>query len=116
MSGDNLDGSINFIPKMSYQKLISGYKEVLETIYSQKEYYERVKTFLKEFRPVGFKSNRVSLQGIKALFKSMWILGVLEKGKRYYWKLFFYSLFNETKKISSGSGNGHLRISFPAGY
>ena len=99
ISGDNLDGSINFIPKMNYQKLISGYKEVLETIYSQKEYYERVKTFLKDFRPSGLKSNRVSLQGIKALFKSMWILGVLEKGKSYYWKLFFFSLFKETKKF-----------------
>lgn len=99
MTGDNLDGSINFIPKMNYQKLISGYKDVLETIYSQKDYYERVKTFLKEFRPGSSKSNRVSLQGVKALLKSMWILGVVEKGKRYYWKLLFYSLFRHTKKF-----------------
>ena len=99
MSGDNLDGSINFVPIMNYHNLIAGYKEVLTTIYSQKVYYERVKTFLKEYRPSALKSNRVCLQGIKALFKSIWILGFLEKGKRYYWKLFFYSLLRQTKKF-----------------
>jgi len=38
-SGDNMDGSINFIPKMNYRDLIGGYKKILDTIYSQREYY-----------------------------------------------------------------------------
>ncbi len=50
-SGDNTDCSINFIPKMNYETLINGYKHILYTIYSPKQYYERVKTFLKAYKP-----------------------------------------------------------------
>jgi radical SAM superfamily enzyme YgiQ (UPF0313 family) len=100
MSGDNMDGSINFIPKMNYQYLMAGYKNILKTIYSQKEYYERVKTFLNEYRQPFKKPQRITLCDIKALLRTLWILGVLEKGKRYYWKLFFLSLFKYPQKFS----------------
>lgn len=99
MSGDNMDGSINFIPKMNYQKLADGYKKVLETIYHPKEYYERVKIFLKEYQPHINSSGKISWQGVKALLRSFWVLGVREKGKRYYWKLFFLSLFRYPQKF-----------------
>ena len=97
--GDNMDGTINFVPKMNYQHLIAGYKKVLDTIYSPKEFYERVRTFLREYHsPVKFPS-RIKIQDIKALFKSFWILGILEKGRRYYWKLIFLSVFRHPRKF-----------------
>ena len=99
MSGDNMDGSMNFIPKMNYQKLKEGYKQVIETIYSQKEYYERVKTFLKEYQLPSSHVKRLSLNEVKAFFKSIWILGLREKGKLYYWKLLFFSIFKYPKKF-----------------
>ena len=99
-SGNNMDGRLDFIPKMNHQKLINGYTEVLETIYSQKVYYERVKTFLREYHPQINKPVKISLNEIKALLKSFWKLGILEKGKLYYWKLFFFSLFNYPQKLS----------------
>jgi hypothetical protein len=94
-----MDGTINFIPKMSYQKLMAGYKHILERIYSQKPYYERVKTFLREYRP-GLKTlRRPRFFEIKGFFRSLWILGVLERGRKYYWKLFFLSLLKYPKKF-----------------
>jgi len=97
--GDNMDGTINFVPKMNYQSLIAGYKKVLDTIYSPKEFYERVRTFLREYQsPVKFPS-RIKIQDIKALFRSFWILGILEKGRRYYWKLIFLSVFRYPRKF-----------------
>ncbi len=99
-SGDNMDGSINFIPKMNYQKLIRGYRHVLETIYSQKEYYERIKSFLQEYQPKINRFIKVSFNDIRAMFKSIWRLGLIEKGRRYYWKLFFHSLFKYPRKFS----------------
>jgi radical SAM superfamily enzyme YgiQ (UPF0313 family) len=98
-SGNNTDGSMNFIPKMSQQKLLDGYKNIVKTIYSHKEFYERVKTFLKEYRLPSKQSVRLSYRDIKALIKSFWILGVLEEGKRYYWKLVFLSLFKYPRKF-----------------
>ena len=98
-SGNNMDGTLDFIPKMNSQKLVKGYKDVLNTIYSQKVYYERVKTFLSEYHPKS-KPSKISKNDIKAVLKSFWKLGVLEKEKRYYWKLFFLSLFKYPQKFS----------------
>jgi radical SAM superfamily enzyme YgiQ (UPF0313 family) len=99
MSGDNMDGSMNFIPKMNYQKLKEGYKDIVSTIYSPKEFYNRAKIFLQEYRLPRFNPPRLSFREIQAFFKSLWILGVLERGKRYYWKLLLFSLFKYPKKF-----------------
>jgi len=100
MSGDNMDGSMNFIPKMSYSKLKEGYKKIITTIYAPKEYYKRVKIFLREYHLPPVQNHKINLRKIGAFFKSLWILGCLEKGKRYYWKLLFYSLFRCPSKFA----------------
>ena len=91
-SGDNTDFSLNFIPKMNYETLISGYKHILNTIYSPKQYYERIKTLLKEYKPRGIAKGRIRLYHVKAFTKSIWFLGIREKGRRYYWKLLILTL------------------------
>lgn len=98
-SGDNMDGSINFIPKMHYSDLIGGYSRILHTIYSQKAYYERIKKFLNEYRLPKWKTAAVSSGEVKAFFRLLWKLGIKEKGKKYFWKLFIISLFKYPKKF-----------------
>ncbi len=99
-SGNNMDGVINFIPKMNYPKLMHGYKKILQTIYSPGIYYQRVKTFLQEYHPSFTKASKLTFSDLKAFFKSIWILGIWEKGKLYYWKLLFFSLFKQPQKFS----------------
>ena len=91
-SGDNTDCSINFIPKMNHETLINGYKSVLDTIYSPKQYYERAITFLKEYKPRAGKLVRPQLQNLVAFARSVWILGIKEKGREYYWRLLAWTL------------------------
>jgi len=97
-SGD-VDGTINFTPKMDLSSLNSGYKKIVSHIYSPKHYYQRLINFLKEYKPGDKKGKpvRISFDQILALLKSIWILGVREKERRYYWKLFFWSLFRKPK-------------------
>lgn len=92
-TGDNTDCSINFIPKMHYETLIEGYKNVLATIYAPKHYYERVKTFLREYRPAKRKGPRMNFRHVAAFFSSVVCLGVLGRERLYYWKLFFWTMF-----------------------
>ncbi len=96
-SGDNTDFSINFIPKMNYDILISGYKKILNTLYSPKHYYERVKTFLREYIPPQKKMFRFDIKYICALFESMLILGVIGKERFHYWRLFFWTIFRRPR-------------------
>jgi len=92
ISGDNTDCSINFIPKMDYTTLINGYKHILNTIYSPKQYYDRVKIFLNEYRPQGKRRTKIEFYHFIALIKSIWVLGIKEKGRRYFWRLFVSTL------------------------
>jgi radical SAM superfamily enzyme YgiQ (UPF0313 family) len=83
-TGDNTDGSLNFIPKMDRDVLIRGYKKLLKTIYSHREYYERGLILLREQprkpRPP-IKANEIG-----AIFKSFWRIGILENGRLHFWK------------------------------
>jgi hypothetical protein len=36
---------------------------------------------------------------IKAFLRLLWSLGILEKGKKYFWQTFIYSLFKYPKKF-----------------
>jgi radical SAM superfamily enzyme YgiQ (UPF0313 family) len=92
-SGNNtLSSTMNFIPKMESKLLFSGYKKILETIYAPKEYYARVRTFLREFKPPKRKA-RLKLFHVKAFFSSLWLLGMKSHGRRYFWGLLLWSLF-----------------------
>ncbi len=93
ISGDNTDLSINFIPKMNYGSLIKGYKKILRTIYSPKYYYERILTLFINFEPLQKKKFQFRLYHLGAFLKSIWLLGVRGKGRIYYWKVLFWTLF-----------------------
>jgi radical SAM superfamily enzyme YgiQ (UPF0313 family) len=90
-TGDNMDCSINFVPKMNIHELQSGYLKVLNTIYSQKYFCKRVKTFLKNYNFKHKTKYKLTVRDINAFFKSIWQIGMLEKGKIYYWLLLLWS-------------------------
>lgn len=98
-TGNNTDCSLNFIPKMNYETLIDGYKHILNTIYSPKQYYERVKMFLKEYKPRGGIASRLQTHHIRAFVKSVWVLGIREKGRKYYWRLILSTLLKQPRKF-----------------
>ena len=97
ISGDNMDCSLNFVPKMNHETLITGYKGVLNTIYAHKQYYERIRTFLREFKPPGGKGFKLSFVHLKALLRSIWVLGFNGGGREHYWKLFFWCLLKRPR-------------------
>jgi hypothetical protein len=85
---------------MNYETLINGYKHILDTIYSPRQYYERVRTFLKEYKPPKRKGRlRVQSYHIKAFIKSLWFLGVKERGRRYYWRLLLSTLLRHPRSF-----------------
>jgi radical SAM superfamily enzyme YgiQ (UPF0313 family) len=99
-TGNNTDLSINFIPKMSFEDLKHGYHNLIKGIYSSRPYYKRVKGFLARYPRNMHIKKRFKFNDIKALIKSILILGFFRKGRRYYWKLFFWTLFRRPKVFS----------------
>jgi len=99
-SGNNMDGATNFIPKMNYSELVAGYSKIIHTIYSPKEYYKRVLLFLSEYTIPAWKSQLLTFTEIKAFVKLLWLIGILEEGRRYFWRTFIYSIFKFPKKFA----------------
>ena len=96
-SGNNTDYSINFTPKMELGSLVKGYREVVSTIYSPRQYYERIKTFLREYRPSRQNRGKIRPEHVGAVFGSVWRLGVIGKGRSDYWRLVTWTMFKRPR-------------------
>ena len=95
-SGDNVDGSTNIIPRMGLEPLREGYRKILEQIYAPHLYYERVLTFLREYRPPKIRV-QLEPQYILALGRSIYQLGIRGVERVHYWRLFFWTLFRRPR-------------------
>ena len=91
-SGDNVEGNTNIVPKMDLDRLLKGYREVLNHIYEPRHYYERIATLLREYSP----RKAVCLPGradLLAFLRSIYRLGIFGKERLYYWKLLLWTSF-----------------------
>ncbi len=100
MTGDNTDCSQNFVPRMNPAALLRGYQRVVQSIYSPAAYYQRVKTFLREFRP----ARRTLVWTLKPAdlllgARFFFVLGVFQKERTYLWRLLFWSLFKKPRLL-----------------
>jgi len=93
-SGDNTSSAMNFIPKMDRKILEKGYQEVIRGVYGGQAFYERVKNFLTDFNPGVNNKNKVNFRKLMAFLKSIFIIGIFDSNRKYYWQLFFWSLFH----------------------
>jgi radical SAM superfamily enzyme YgiQ (UPF0313 family) len=95
-SGDNVDGTTNISPRMNLETLQEGYRAVVKYLYAPKNYYARVKTFLKEYKAPKIT---IPLSGeyIRAFFRSVLQLGIIGRERVQYWKLLAWTLFRRPK-------------------
>lgn len=97
MSGDNTDGSTNIIPRMNPELLRQGYRRILEQIYAPRQYYKRVRTFLKEYKLPTIVVPYPDAARVWAFVTSIGRLGLSGKERIYYWRLFFWTLLHRPK-------------------
>jgi len=98
LSGDNVDGSTNIIPRMDIDVLRQGYRNILHQIYSPKLYYERITTFLREYEPPKIRVH-LDPQYLLALWRSIYQLGIKGAERLHYWKLWLWTLFHRPRSF-----------------
>jgi radical SAM superfamily enzyme YgiQ (UPF0313 family) len=91
-SGNNSDGTTNFLPRMDLQALRDGYRNLIASIYAPRPYYRRVRTFLREFHPPKL-SLRFNPKALAAFARSAVSLGVIGRERFQYWRLLAWTLF-----------------------
>jgi radical SAM superfamily enzyme YgiQ (UPF0313 family) len=99
MTGDNADGTTNILPAMDLDALRSGYRELLRHIYAPRQYYRRVRTFLREFKVPEVKT-RPDLQRLLAFARSAARLGVLGRERLHFWWLMVWTLTRRPRLFS----------------
>lgn len=85
-SGNNTDGSLNFVPRMDVERLVEGYKSLLRVIYSPAEYYRRALDSLARIG-VGLQSSRERLHwgDVVAFTRVAVALGIRDGARREFW-------------------------------
>jgi len=91
LSGDNVDGQTNIVPKMNLDALRAGYRSIMESIYAPKPYYQRVRTFLREYQPAMVRSH-VDREYLLAFLRSIVRLGIIGRERVQYWRLLIWTL------------------------
>jgi uncharacterized protein DUF4070 len=88
-TGNNTIATVNFIPKMDVEKLISGYQTIMRTIYTPREYYRRALESLQR-TPQDFPEAHQyhGLKAVTALLRITFKLGVLDAERREFWRFF----------------------------
>lgn len=92
-TGNNTVSTLNFITKMDEAKLISGYQMIMKTIYKPREYYQRALDSLKRTAHETPEPTPYNLvQEIKALFRLVLKLGVIDGERKEFWRFFIQAL------------------------
>ncbi len=100
-TGNNTDGSLNFIPKMDPTRLIEGYKSIMRAIYSPGEYYRRALKCLELVvggahvaRRSGYASDAMTL------FRIVMALGVRDPARGEFWRYLRCALTQHREKFA----------------
>lgn len=98
ISGDNTDGSTNIVPKMDPEALRRGYRRILDHIYAPAQFYDRVRTFLSEYRLPEVRPP-MSARRVGAFLRSVYRLGLLGPERRHYWSLLLSTLLRRPRLL-----------------
>lgn len=103
-TGSNETG-VNFATIMDKNDLLSGYRSVMRSLYSPKNYYGRIKMFLENYRPKAHSKTSFGAGSIVAFFRACFHLGVAQEGRLEFWKLLGWS-------VPKGRGMFALAVKF----
>lgn len=87
-TGNNLDATVNFVPTMDARVLSEGYRRLVKHLYEPRVYYQRVLTFLRDYRPTRIRA-RIRATDVLAFLRSFWTIGARAPGRRHFWSFLF---------------------------
>ncbi len=99
-TGNNTDGSLNFIPQMDTARLIEGYQRILRTIYRSGEYYSRALDCLSHLTQEPEPSRNRLINDIVAFARVALTLGVRDRERVEFWRYIKNSLISHRRNFA----------------
>jgi radical SAM superfamily enzyme YgiQ (UPF0313 family) len=98
-TGNNTDGTLNFIPTMDRETLLEGYQTILRNIYSPVEYYNRAWASLKNTVTTGMPPiTTLSAENMIAFLRVVYRLGIVDSSRKNFWQ-FLRRTFHERRDL-----------------
>ena len=92
----------NIIPIMDKDELQQGYEEILSKIYNPEKVMERVLTFFNNLNPTKVENpirRKITSSEIITFLKILVKVGVFYSGRKYFWKLIFWTAKNKPSHL-----------------
>lgn len=103
------EGKTNIVPNMDKEILEKGFTQLIENVYSPDLVYQRIKTFLKDYRYPQIENKIPDLpfyKQILPLLRVFYFVGVRSNVRIYIWKIIFWTIRNRKKYVDQGILNG----------
>jgi radical SAM superfamily enzyme YgiQ (UPF0313 family) len=84
-TGNNTEGTLNFVPRMDSARLVEGYKRILQTIYSPAEYYQRALDCLSRLTEEPEPRRSHLIGDVTAFVRVVLTLGVRDGERSEFW-------------------------------
>jgi radical SAM superfamily enzyme YgiQ (UPF0313 family) len=100
-TGNNTVCTFNFKTRLDPAYLVQGYQTIMRTIYSPREYYERVLDSMRRTAEQLSEPSHYSLiRGITTLTRVFVRLGVIDRERKEFWRFFTHALFRHRTRIA----------------
>jgi hypothetical protein len=83
---------------MNLALLRDGYKKILQHIYTPELFYQRVRTFLREYKPPK-RRGQFRFSYLLAFARSSFKFGIVSRSRVHYWKLLLWTQFKRPRLI-----------------
>ncbi len=109
--GNNVIDDTNVVTRMDGELLRRNYRVLVQALYEPRNYYQRVKTFLAQYREPREKPpfSREALLGVARCF--FW-LGLVRKGRLDFWRVLLWTCFRKPESIQNFLGLAILGYHF----
>jgi radical SAM superfamily enzyme YgiQ (UPF0313 family) len=100
-SGNNTVCTFNFKTRMDPAFLVQGYQSIMRTIYSPREYYERVLDSMRRTaQQLTEPTHYGMIRGFTTLTRVLLRLGVIDRERMEFWRFFSHALFRHRKRFA----------------
>ena len=100
-SGNNTVCNLNFKTRMDPALLIQGYQALMRTLYSPREYYERVLDSMRRTtRQISAPQHYKLIDHLPSLTRTLLRLGVLDRERKEFWRFLTHTLVKHRDRLA----------------
>lgn len=99
-TGDNVDGSTNFVTRINVATMREGYRQLMDYLYAPKPYYRRIRILLRELQSPQV-SGLASWRNFLAFAHASIRLGVIGRERFQFWILLLWTCIHRPKLITT---------------